>query len=232
MRLVTREEMEELERLAVQSGLSMPMMTEHAGLHLARFAQSRGGSSSTLILCGNGQNGAVGLAAARHLANWGWKVNILFPEEPTRLCESSHLSLKTLRQMPSVTIEKPGDLRSFRRRYSLIIDALVGYQTAGDPRTAYARVIQAANAAKRPIVSCDVPSGLDATSGLPGLPTIHAKATLALGAVKVGLVARSAKHSVGRLYLADLGMPSGVYTSLNLRYDTDTFAKKSVISIK
>lgn len=232
MQFVTREQMELLERLAAECGFTMPMMTEHAGMQLARFAQKYAPSPSVLILCGNGQKGAAGLAAARHLANWGYRVRVLFPEEPTRFCEAGRSSLEILKHLPSVVVEPCGRLGTFRRRHALVIDALIGYQTTGDPRTAYARVIQAANDSGKPIVSCDIPSGLDATSGLPGIPTVRAKATLALGAVKNGLMAKQAKQFVGKLYLGDVSIPSSVYTSLDLRYDTDIFAKKSIIFIK
>ncbi len=67
-----------------------------------------------------------------------------------------------------------------------------------------------------PILSLDLPSGLDATTGQAHDPTIRASATLTLALPKTGLRAPGASAYVGELYLADIGVPPALYTHLGL----------------
>ena len=68
----------------------------------------------------------------------------------------------------------------------------------------------------RPFLALDVPSGLHPDSGLELEPTIDATATLTLALPKTGLAAATAEHVVGTVYLADIGVPSRIYTELGL----------------
>ncbi len=96
-------------------------------------------------------------------------------------------------------------------------DAILGkYGLTGDPRGPVAGWIERANAANRPILSLDTPSGLDTTTGAPGQPCIRAAATLTLALPKTGLLALSAQPFAGDLYLADIGVPLELYRRLRL----------------
>ena len=96
----------------------------------------------------------------------------------------------------------------------MILDALIGYGLTGDPRGPIAEWIERADAASRPILSLDTPSGLDETTGVPGLPCIRATATLTLALPKTGLLTPAARAFVGDLYLADISVPPELYRRL------------------
>ena len=115
---------------------------------------------------------------------------------------------------------------------SLIIDALLGYNGKGDPRPPFSLWIERANRSGIPILSLDIPSGLDASTGLPGSPCIKATTTLTLAAPKTGLFADSAKGYVGELFLADIGIPPQVYWGLfpNLK-DFPFFSSQAPVKI-
>ncbi len=72
------------------------------------------------------------------------------------------------------------------------------------------------NAHAAPVLSLDLPSGLEATSGTVFDPCVRADATLALALPKTGLWAPGARRVSGELYLADIGVPQEVYARLGL----------------
>lgn len=99
-------------------------------------------------------------------------------------------------------------------------------------RAPIAECISSANAAGVPILALDTPSGLDLTTGLPGLPCIQATATLTLALPKTGLLQPAARPHVGKLYVADIGVPPELYAlpPLNLHVP-NMFSKRSVIEL-
>lgn len=209
---LTAEQMAEVDARAMKGyGLQLIQMMENAGrLLAAQAAEMLGGSASrrVFILCGAGNNGGGGMVAARHLSNWGVEVRVLLTADPG--------SLKTVPAQQWQTVSALG-LASRSGQIppvSLIIDALLGYGSRGDPRPPISDWIERANQSGSPILSLDIPSGLDASSGLPGSPTTRAAATLTLAALKTGLLAESARSYVGRLFLADIGIPPQVYRDL------------------
>jgi NAD(P)H-hydrate epimerase len=95
----------------------------------------------------------------------------------------------------------------------LVIDAVIGYSLSGAPRGPTAALIRAANHCGSPILSLDVPSGVDAASGIVYDPAIRATATLTLALPKEGLGNPAAREYVGELYLGDISVPSKLYQS-------------------
>ena len=111
----------------------------------------------------------------------------------------------------------------------LILDAMLGYGAKGNPRPPIADWICLANESGHPILALDAPSGLDTTTGLPGLPCVHASSTLTLALPKTGLLTLTAKPFIGDLYLADISVPPALYESMGLKvtspFDKDTLVK-------
>ena len=98
---------------------------------------------------------------------------------------------------------------------ALVIDAVVGYSLRDAPRGPVMALIRAAQAASGPVLSLDVPSGVDADSGETLGVAVRPAATLTLALPKRGLRAENA----GELWLADLGIPPGVYARAGLAFE-------------
>ena len=111
----------------------------------------------------------------------------------------------------------------------IIIDALIGYGLQGNPQPEVAVWIEKINAAGKPVLALDAPSGLDTSSGTPGRPTVQADATMTLALPKVGLMNETAYPYVGDLYLADISVPPQLYRKIGLDvgniFDQDTVIK-------
>jgi len=69
------------------------------------------------------------------------------------------------------------------------------------------------------ILSLDVPSGLDATTGQAPGASIRADVTLTLALPKIGLTGVSGREYVGELYVGDIGVPPELYAGRGLGYD-------------
>lgn len=213
--LLTTEQMRLVDHLMVtEFGLELIQMMENAGRNLAEAARRMLGGQvkgqPIAVLCGVGNNGGGGMAAARHLHNGGAVV--------TAVLAGSRRGLKAVPARQWRSLERIGIARLDVELESqaLILDALLGYGARGDPRPPLSGWIERANAARPPILALDAPSGLDTTTGIPGTPCIRAAATLTLALPKVGLLARLAAPWVGRLYLADIGVPPELYAEPDL----------------
>jgi NAD(P)H-hydrate epimerase len=157
------------------------------------------------VLAGPGGNGGGGLVAARHLANRGVDVAVALSHtvEDMTPVPAHQFDIATRMGIPAGEPEPA----------ALIIDALIGYSLQGDPTGRSAELIEWANDQAAPILALDTPSGLDVTTGVPRTPCIRAEATMTLALPKLGLYQAA---EVGRLYLADISVPSLVYERMGL----------------
>mgnify|MGYP001249715655 FL=1 len=212
---LTTDQMREVDRLMIEDyHISLPQMMENAGRDLADLAVYLLGGSAAgkriLVLCGKGNNGGGGMAAARHLHNRGARVAVRLagevgglkpvPAEQWRPLEKLGLAGRSDDWPPA----------------DLILDAMIGYGLQGAPRPPIADWIARANASRIPILALDAPSGLDTTAGRTSEICIHADATLTLAMPKVGLLAPKARGCVGDLYLGDISVPPALYASETL----------------
>ena len=221
---ITTEQMREVDRLMIEEyGIVLLQMMENAGRNLARLATGLAGGApkSILVLAGTGNNGGGGLTAARHLSNMGSRVRVILTEAVEKLGDAPTHQASTLRQMgvalPEVGVIPAERLRSEFAQADLVVDALIGYSLSGPPRGPAAALIESANAGGTPILSLDVPSGLDAGSGRVYEPSVRATATMTLALPKTGLSTATTRERSGELYLADLSVPPTLYDRIGVK---------------
>ena len=220
MKIVTVEEMRRLEERCAQEGVTTDALMEQAGLAIAHMAHdllaSAGvppGDGSVLVLVGPGNNGGDGLVAARHLAEWGHPVTGYLPRERSDFEEAraalypGGVKLHTADGDPGLSVlsEQLAEAR-------LVVDALLGTGRSRPIEGALASVLESLAEAQsdRPdmlLLSVDLPTGLDADTGLADPLCPQADVTLALGLPKVGHMAFPGAAHVGRLEVADIGIP-------------------------
>jgi NAD(P)H-hydrate epimerase len=228
---ISTREMVEVDRLMIDEfGIQLIQMMENAGRNLAELARRMLGGSvyakRIAILCGAGNNGGGGMVAARHLHNWGAdiEVKLLAPEEKIKnLSAHQRNILKRIGILNRMTL----DLKNS----DLIVDAMIGYGLEGDPRGEIGEWIRRANESGRPVLALDIPSGLNSTSGIPGIPCLRAATTMTLALPKTGLLVAEAKPYVGNLYIADIGVPLELYTLLGVVVPA-IFIHDSIVNIE
>jgi NAD(P)H-hydrate epimerase len=231
---LTTEQMREVDRLLVDKyGIELMQMMENAGRHLAALARDRfldGDPTGRriVILAGSGGNGGGGLVAARRLHGWGGHVRALLSSPPRDYRGVPAHQLAILREL-DIRCDHQEDAPPISDA-DLVIDALIGYSLRGDPRGAAASLIRGANESSAPVLSLDLPSGLDATTGEPKEPAVRAAATLTLALPKAGL--RAAAGCAGEVYLADIGVPPELYSEPTLGLDVGPiFARHEILRI-
>ncbi|MNO35043.1 Bifunctional NAD(P)H-hydrate repair enzyme Nnr [compost metagenome] len=162
-----------------------------------------------LILVGKGNNGGDGLVCARHLADAGVQVSLLYAEEPERLGGEAGLqhNIAAALGLPGEAYT-PGAVAAARSRgVTGIVDALLGTGAKGAPRGAYASLIREANESRLPIVAADIPSGLDADTGAVHDPCIQARITVCLAFLKAGLTQYPGAKAAGDVIVRYIGIP-------------------------
>ena len=169
------------------------------------------------------------MVAARRLHGYGTAVGVVASREPIHMAKVTGEQLRILEKL-SVALSV-GEVPPSRPP-DLIIDGLIGYSLKGGPRGVAAELIEWANAQMVPVLSLDVPSGLDANRGRAFAPVVKATATMTLALPKVGFRQPDAKGVVGELYLADIGVPPGLYAQEPLGLTVGpVFAKTDVVRV-
>jgi hydroxyethylthiazole kinase-like uncharacterized protein yjeF len=186
---------------------------EAAGWQVARHVRGQ-----AYVVCGKGNNGGDGLAAARHLLRWGRLAGVACTDVdalsgPAR---DEALALEAL----GVRVAKEPEFG----HASVVVDALLGTGLSRAPEGMVAAWIEAVNSSGRRVVSVDVPSGLDADAGLAPGACVRAAVTVTLGLPKPGLLVGDGPELAGDVWLADIGIPSQAYRELGLEVPPHLFS--------
>lgn len=234
---VTADQMREVDRAMVEDyGISLLQMMENAGrglAHLARgqFLDGDPRGRRVLVLAGTGGNGGDGLVCARRLHMWGADVRIWLTSEASDLAEVPGHQLAILERLGVQVQVAHGTVKL--PPADLIVDALIGYSLRGAPRDSAAVLVSVANRHPAPTLALDVPSGLDATTGIAHDPAIQAVATMTLALPKEGLRALKARDLVGELYVADIGVPHVLYNAPPLGLEVrPLFAEAEILRLR
>ena len=235
---VTAAQMAEVDRLAIDEfGIDLLQMMEQAGSHLAELVRAELGGDlngkRVVVAVGPGNNGGGGLVAARHLANRGASVRVILARPVNRLTEAGRHQLATLLEMSidcCVAIydvpEEEVDLEFSTA--DAIIDAVLGYRAAGAPHDGVLWLVDRIGRAAAPVISLDLPSGIDADSGDAAGAAVRATATMTLALPKPGLFTASGREHAGRVHLGDIGLPAVLYRRLGLDAGTPFAAGRIV----
>ncbi|MDQ6820262.1 MAG: NAD(P)H-hydrate dehydratase [Actinomycetota bacterium] len=181
-------------------------LMERAGQGLAELVVELAPGGPVAVVCGKGNNAGDGLVAARLLREWGFEVRVLMLGAPAELQGDARTNLERL----------PGPAPELFDQTALegaaaIVDAILGTGFSGEPREPAASAIEAINRAgeQAVVIACDVPSGVDGTSGEVSGAAVSARATATFHAAKPGLWIAPGKAHAGEVRVIDIGIPSG-----------------------
>ena len=164
-------------------GVPQEDLMARAALGLARVTAAVAENGPIRIVAGKGNNGGDGRVAARLLSEDGYEVEVIDgtqPFEPDVLSGSG-----------------------------AVVDALLGTGFEGEPREPVASAIWAINRQDAPVVACDVPSGVNASSGEVEADAVRATATATFHGSKVGLHVEPGKGHAGSIEVVEIGIPRG-----------------------
>ncbi len=228
--VMTPGDVRRMEEKAFSLGVSSLLLMEHAAqavvdeLEKALGGDCRG--KDALFLCGTGNNGGDGLAAARLFRmRGGWPTVWLYGEPKT---EEAQINLRWLRLMArDVDIlnlgemteeELPFDGEAPNRPFDGYVDALLGTGFRGAPDALLSRMMLAPYhdfhlfrrglSSMPPVIAVDIPSGIDGKTGktADACSFVHADVTVTLNAPKPGLFLTKERDAVGKIVVADIGL--------------------------
>ena len=190
-------------------GIEPLQLMEIAGWQVARIVDALLGGApgkQVLMVAGSGNNGGDALVAARFLKQRGALVRVSMVRSKDSASLSAHHA-NTINRLGVRIDEAPGGIDGSA---DLIVDGLLGTGIRPPLREPAPAIISAMNAAGLPIVAVDVPSGMDADTGLGAEQAVRATATVTLAAPKLGLIQTT---NSGRIFLADIGIPSRLFST-------------------
>jgi ADP-dependent NAD(P)H-hydrate dehydratase / NAD(P)H-hydrate epimerase len=218
---LTSRQVKELDALAEERfGISVEWLMEAAGWAVARFCADR-----TAVVCGVGNNAGDGLAAARHLHRWRRLASVCCMDQ-ARLKGAAARELVALHKA-GVTVSSEIELHGA----ATILDAVFGTGLSRPPEGRFAAWIDAINVAGKRVIAVDVPSGLDADTGVAYAPAVRADMTVTFGLPKQGLLQRDGPRLAGEIWVADIGIPSEAFAVLGIEVPDRVFGKRGVVRL-
>jgi NAD(P)H-hydrate epimerase len=215
---LTRDQAREFDRRApAEFGIPGVVLMENAGRGVAvQMRKYNPKKRRVIVCCGKGNNGGDGFVLARHLDNFGWPVKILLFAKPSELTgdaaamfEIVKRSRLTLDFLPLDGVRTEDYLNEQLTMFDdgWIVDALFGTGLDGPVREPFDRVIAAINASPAPVMSVDIPSGLDCDTGQPLGATVRANVTTTMIDLKEGFLHLEAQPWLGEVHIVDIGAP-------------------------
>jgi len=214
MKLYTAQSMRAIDRAAIEEmGVPSLELMENAARAVVRVLAERfpdGAAGRVIALCGRGNNGGDGLAAARLLKGLGGSAEVLLFAPPDSLTEDAATELERARATEVPVREAPAgdELLRVLSGADLLLDALLGTGARGALEGPLAAAVEAINASGVPVVSVDIPSGLSGDLLAPHGPAVRATLTVTLGFAKPVLFTPEAESFAGEVVVADIGLPA------------------------
>ena len=212
---LSRRQVRQFDELAInQWGVPGVVLMENAGRNCADAVERFMGpchGRKFAIVAGTGNNGGDGFVVARHLMIRGGLVTVFLAGDPDRMSPDAAVNFKILRSLNldirPCTGQAVGELAKQFRGFELVVDAVGGTGIHGPLRGETAEVVEQINAAGRPVVAIDIPTGLDCDSGQAPGPAVKAALTVTMVARKIGFDAPAAAAYTGQVVVVDIGVP-------------------------
>ncbi len=194
-------------RAADTAGLDSWTLMQRAGQCAFQLLQARWPKARSMtVWCGAGNNGGDGYVVAALAAQAGWEVEVIALGEPTTEC-----ARRAVQEAQKQPMSVGPTLRASSPRGTVLVDALLGTGLTRVPEGAFHAAIECMNEQTRPVVSLDLPSGLNSDSGgTPGV-AVSADLTVTFVTMKLGLQTGRGPDLCGSLAFDRLGLPVGVY---------------------
>lgn len=226
MKARTGAEMRELDRMAIQN-CNIPgiQLMEHAGAAVAFYAEELAKPfrfPDFLCLTGKGNNGGDAFIAARLLSEKGRSCKLFLTCPPEQLAGDAAEAFRRLPESIKKNIKFSLSEFDFSPE-SIIIDGLLGTGIRGTPRSPADEWIRIVNQSGQPVLSIDIPSGLDSDSGA-GTCCIKADKTVTFAAHKRGMFHGIGPDVCGMVHLAPIGFPKPLLET-DSESDTEIFTE-------
>lgn len=220
MRYISSLRMRAVDRNCAHIGLLPLQLMENAGAAVARSVRERLEGGQVLFVAGRGNNGGDAFVAARHLAGfpaYDVRVLLLGKASEIRTEEARHnFRLLEFSGVRTLEIRDSAELLGcdWFSEADFLVDAIFGTGVKGkvrEPESAVIDLINEDENAEKPVLSVDIPSGLDPDGG-DFDKAVRATLTLTFHCLKTGLTGTKAKEFTGAVQVADIGVCAAAET--------------------
>ena len=232
MKVVTAAEMRQIDQDTIE-GIGIPgiVLMETAGSAIVRAILQHYPTTERIgILVGKGNNGGDGLVIARQLAHTGHDVHIFLVSPADSFTGEAAINLQIAKNLglriEVISGEKEG-WKHWMTNCELLVDAIFGTGLRGAVRDPIATIIDTINSRSTPVLSVDLPSGLDADTGHPLGPCVQADRTVTIGLPKRGLLVHPGAELAGKLEVVDIGFPEQVIDTQGIKVNWTTTTQAS-----
>ncbi len=213
--VITAEGMRKADKEAARSyGIPGIVLMERAGLACANEALTmiNRRSGAVCVLCGPGNNGGDGFVAARHLILAGRQVTVGYFEGSKAASYETAANLRILKKIGVpvrrlTTALSENLIARVLDGSCLVVDALFGIGLSRPVEEPFATLIRKINASGKPVLSVDIPSGLNADTGKATGPCVRASRTVTFEIPKKGFFRAGARAWTGTVKVAEIGIP-------------------------
>ncbi|GBC59833.1 bifunctional ADP-dependent (S)-NAD(P)H-hydrate d ehydratase/NAD(P)H-hydrate epimerase [Desulfonema ishimotonii] len=218
MKISSVNEMREMDRAAIeQYGIIEEILMENAGLAaFGVIAEQIGAEGKAfLIFCGGGNNGGDGLVVARKIHSDGGKAHIIMLGDPDGFRGAARTNFNIVSRLP-VTITRisaADEVRGEFERCDAVVDAIFGTGLVRDVGGKYREIIEMINAARKPVISLDIPSGVHGDTGNVMGVSVRADHTITFGLPKIGNLLYPGYALGGTLHVTHISFPPSLYRS-------------------
>lgn len=213
--------MRSAERLTMdERGVPGRVLMETAGRACADIVCAEWGAGTekkAVIVAGKGNNGGDGYVIARCLLRRGWSVEVFILAERNDIAGDAAANLMLLDPVILTFCTTSGDLLrnpGVFHNASVIVDALFGIGLNTEVSGVHADAIEVMNSVGRPLLSVDIPSGIDASTGKVLGKAVQADVTVTFGFAKIGHAVYPGRTYTGNLKVVDIGIPDDIAASL------------------
>lgn len=206
--IITPAEMYEAERAVFATGRSSFALMRQAGQGVADLVQKHYPHGTIRVLCGPGGNGGDGFIAATRLASFGRSVSVYLLAPHQTLRGDCRKAFETW----TGTVAPLSDAAN--RREDITLDALFG---GGLSRPLGGISADLAKTSNAPIISVDVPSGLDGTTGAALGECFQASLTVTFAALRPAHVLSPGRQMCGHVEVLDIGVPVPQHTAYRVQ---------------
>jgi NAD(P)H-hydrate epimerase len=218
---VTTRQIQLLDKIAIEAiGIPSLVLMENAGRAVSQEIMKRlvkPTRAFVSIWCGLGNNAGDGFVTARHLLDAGVKTKVFLIGDAKNLKSDASLNYHILRKLgcPVYEIKRMDErLRRTIAASDIVVDAIFGVGLNRNISEPFKSLIKTLNAQRKFIVSIDIPSGLDGTTGRIYGVCVRASVTVTLSCPKRGFFIHEGPRHIGRLVVADIGIPKKLFNSI------------------
>ncbi len=228
MKIASVEQMRAMDQKAItQFGIPDQILMENAGLASYEVIKNQFDiyQKRFLVVCGGGNNGGDGLVVARKLFSNQAKVHIALLSDPNKFKNSAALNYQISKKMniPTTFVEDVASFKELLPQFDVIVDAIFGTGLDREVGGKYREIIQSINESALPVVSLDIPSGINGNTGQVMGIAVKANFTITFGLPKLGNLLLPGFEFNGHLFVTHISFAPEIYTASEVRIQINEF---------